>query len=122
MRMRRRRLRTIRRGLGSLRERGGLSFPAWPKETGAWLFVAAGVAGLCLLYVWQSAQILDLTAKRESAKEKLTSTEEVNRWLEFQIGEAFSLDRVSQIARTQLHMVEPTTVRYVTVPAEEPRP
>lgn len=113
---------TIRRGLGSLRKREGLSLLAWPKETGTWLLVAAGVAGLCLLYLWQSAQILDLTAKRESAREELTSTEEVNRWLEFQIGEAFSLDRVSEIARTKLHMVEPANVRYVTVPAAEPRP
>ncbi len=99
-----------------------MPLPAWPKESGSWLLVAAGVAGLCLLYLWQSALILDLTAKRESAREELTSTEEVNRWLEFQIGEAFSLDRVSQIARTQLHMVEPSNVRYVTVPAQESQP
>lgn len=41
--------------------------------------------------------------------------EEVNRWLEFKIGEAFSLKRVSHLAREELRMSEPTAIRYVHV-------
>jgi len=95
-------------------------FPTSAHATGVWLIVAAAVAGLCLLYLWQSAQILDLTARREGLRKELSSTEEVNRWLDFQIGEAFSLDRISEVARARLGMVEPGSVRYVTVPASTP--
>jgi hypothetical protein len=84
--------------------------------------VALAVTGLCLFYLWQGALILDLTAKREAAREALTATEEVNRSLEFEIGQAFSLERVSRIARTTLHMVEPANTRYVHLePATEDR-
>ncbi|MCX6096077.1 MAG: hypothetical protein NT125_05050 [Candidatus Bipolaricaulota bacterium] len=120
--MRRRRRGAIRDGAGAAWLRGRLRLPSMPVVSGTWLFVAIGVAGLCLLYLWQSTLILDLTARRESAKERLTATLEVNRWLDFQIGEAFSLDRISEIARTRLHMVEPTSIRYVHVasPTREP--
>ena len=73
------------------------------------------IAAACFLYVWQGTRILALTAQRESMKQTITSIEEVNNWLDFQIGQAFSLERVSRIAREQLHMSEPTDVRYVHI-------
>jgi len=77
------------------------------------LLAATAIAGLCLLYVWQGTTILDLTAQRESARATLTSIQEVNRWLAFEIEKAFSLERVSRLARDKLHMIEPTTIHYV---------
>lgn len=79
------------------------------------LLVAVIVAGLCLLYLWQGMTILDLTAQRESARATLTAIEEGNRWLKFEIGRAFSLERVSRLAREKLHMVEPTDIYYVRI-------
>ena len=80
---------------------------------------AALVAGLCLLYVWQGVRINELTAQREGARSQLIETEELNLDLEFQIEQAFSLERIARIAREQLGMVEPTVVRYVPIPSTE---
>jgi hypothetical protein len=77
------------------------------------LLAAITIAGLCLFYVWQGTTIRDLTAQRESTRATLTSIQEVNRWLDFEIEKAFSLERVSRLARAKLHMVEPTDIRYV---------
>ncbi len=68
---------------------------------------------LSLLYLWQGTTILSLTAQRESARATLTSIEEVNRYLEFKVDQAFSLDRIERIARDKLHMTDPKVVRYV---------
>ena len=93
----------------------------WPRSMLAALLVAVIVSGLCFAYLWQGTAILQLTAERESAKASLVRLEEMNRWLQFQIDQAFSLERVSRIAKVQLHMIEPTNVRYVrlgTVPTD----
>ncbi len=87
----------------------------WPRTTLAMICIAVIIAGACFLYVWQQTRILALTAQRESMKNTITSIQEVNSWLEFQIGEAFSLERVSLLAREELHMSEPTDVRYVYI-------
>jgi hypothetical protein len=92
----------------------------WPRTTLFLICIGVIVAGLCFLYLWQGTLILSLTAQREGMKASLTSAQEVNSWLEFQIGQAFSLERVSQIAREKLHMIEPTDVRYVHIPATAP--
>jgi len=83
------------------------------------LLVASVIAGLCFLYVWQGTRLHELTAQREGARERLAKIEGVNRELEFQIEQAFSLERVARIARTQLGMIEPTVVRYVPLFADE---
>ncbi|MEA3239697.1 MAG: hypothetical protein U9Q94_08005 [Candidatus Bipolaricaulota bacterium] len=90
----------------------------WPRTTLAVICGAVIIAAACFLYVWQGTRILALTAQRESMKQTITSIEEVNSWLDFQIGQAFSLERVSRIAREQLHMSEPTDVRYVHIPPQ----
>ena len=84
------------------------------------LIIAGAVllSGLCLLYLWQGTAILSLTAERESAKQTLASIQEVNRYLEFQVDRAFSLERIERIARTQLGMDDPEIVRYVEVPGK----
>ncbi len=87
----------------------------WPRATLAVVCGAVIIAAACFLYVWQGTRILALTAQRESMKQTITSIQEVNNWLDFQIGQAFSLERVSRIAREQLHMIEPTNVRYVHI-------
>jgi len=87
----------------------------WPRATLAVILGAVIIAAACFLYVWQGTRILALTAQRESIKQTITSIQEVNNWLDFQIGQAFSLERVSRIAREQLHMIEPTDVRYVHI-------
>jgi len=82
------------------------------------ILVVAGalvISGLCLLYLWQGTAILSLTAQRESARAALTSIEEVNRFLEFEVDRAFSLARVERIARGKLHMQEPKVVRYIKI-------
>lgn len=77
------------------------------------------VLGLCFLYVLQSTALRDLTAQLALAGEELVRVEEVNRTLEFQIGQTFSLEQISRIAREQLGMVEPSVVRYVPLPASD---
>lgn len=87
------------------------------------LLVTVGVTvvllGLSFLYVVQSTALRDLTAQGAQASAALESEEEINRTLEFRIEQAFSLERVSRIAREQLGMVEPTVVRYVSVPSDD---
>jgi hypothetical protein len=85
----------------------------WPRSTGAVVLAGVAIAGLCLLYLWQGVMILDLTARYTSSQASWIESEEVNRWLEFQIDKAFSLERISRLAHDQLHMVEPTDIRYV---------
>jgi len=87
----------------------------WPRTTLAVMCGAVIIAAACFLYVWQGTRILALTAQRESMKQMITSVQEVNSWLDFQIGQAFSLERVSRIAREQFLMSEPTDVRYVHI-------
>ncbi len=81
--------------------------------------VAALIAGLCFLYVWQGVGINELTAQREGARSQLVEIEELNLDLGFRIEQAFSLERIARIAREQLGMVEPTVVRYVPVHTSE---
>lgn len=120
---------TKRQGVGTLSYPLGRSLPrsvaqtkvlTWPMSIVAALLAA--VAGLCLFYLWQGTTILDLTAQRESTRATLTSIQEVNRWLEFEIEKAFSLERVSRLARDRLHMVEPTNIRYVRLVSDPRQP
>lgn len=83
--------------------------------TVAFLLVAGFVAGLCFLHLWQTTRINELTASKQSAADLLADIEGVNRVLEFQISQAFSLERIARIAREQLGMIEPTVVHYVPV-------
>ena len=76
------------------------------------------ICGLCFLYLWQGTTLLDLTAQCTGARDKLAEIEETNTWLKLKIEEAFSLERVSRIAREQLGMMEPMTVRYVQRPTD----
>jgi len=94
----------------------------WPMSIVVALLAAIAVAGLCLFYLWQGTTILDLTAQRESTRATLTSIQEVNRWLGFEIEKAFSLERVSRLARDRLHMVEPTNIRYVRLVPDPRQP
>ena len=81
------------------------------------LAMVAGV--LCFLSVRQTTAIRDLTAQCAGARELLVGIEEVNRTLEFELEQAFSLARISQLARGRLGMVEPTRVRYVPIDPDE---
>ncbi|MCK4682133.1 hypothetical protein KAT59_03800 [Candidatus Bipolaricaulota bacterium] len=109
------RIGTISYPIGQTRRRIRTEATTWPHATIFVLLAAMVLAGFCLLYLWQGTTILDLTAQREGMRAMLTSTEEVNHYLEFQIGQAFSLERVSRIAREILHMVEPSNIRYVPI-------
>jgi hypothetical protein len=71
------------------------------------------ICGLCFLYLWQGTTILDLTAQCAASQERLSGIEETNGWLELKIMETFSLERVARVAREQLGMIEPMTIRYV---------
>ena len=77
--------------------------------------IGLSALGLSFLYVWQTTQIRDLTARCNSVREDLVKAEEVNRTLQFEIEQAFSLERIERIARERLGMVEPSVVRYVPV-------
>lgn len=77
------------------------------------------VLAICFLYVVQSTALRDLTARCALAREELVRVEEVNRTLEFRIGQTYSLERISRIAREDLGMVEPSIVRYVPIPASD---
>ncbi len=91
---------------------------SFPRVAVIVIVAAVVVSGLCLLYLWQGTAILALTAERESARAALTSIQEVNRYLEFKVDRAFSLSRVEQIAREELHMEDPKFVRYVEIPGK----
>jgi len=85
----------------------------------ACILVAGLAAGLCFLHLWQTSRIHELTASNHSAAELLADIEGVNRVLEFRIEQAFSLERIARIARTQLGMVEPTIIHYVPISTSE---
>jgi len=75
------------------------------------------ILGLSFLYVLQTTALRSLTAEISQAEERLVSVEEINRTLSFEIEQSFSLERVSRIARDRLGMVEPSVVRYVSLPS-----
>jgi hypothetical protein len=85
----------------------------------AFFLVAGSIAGLCFLHLWQTTRIAELTASRQSTTDLLADIEGVNRVLEFQIEQAFSLERIARIAREQLGMIEPTVVHYVPLATDE---
>ena len=89
--------------------------PTWQGVLGIGILLAAIIAGLCLVYLWQEATIRNLTAQRESAQDRLIATQDVNRWLEFEVGKAFCLERVSSLARSELGMIEPVIIHYVHI-------
>jgi len=72
--------------------------------------------GLSFLYLTQGTTLRDLTARIALERAALVDVEEINRTLEFQIEQAFSLERISRIARERLGMVEPEVVYYVPLP------
>lgn len=80
------------------------------------ILFAAMVTGLCFLYVWQGVRIAELTAQAEELREELDSVEEVNRILSMRIEQAFSMERVAEIARDRLGMRPPSDIRYVQLP------
>ncbi len=83
-------------------------------------FLVAGlVAGFSFLHLWQTTRINELTASAQSAAERLADLEGVNRVLELQIEQAFSLERIARIARDRLGMIEPNVVHYVPLPTSE---
>ena len=86
--------------------------------TVAFFLTAGFVAGLCFLHLWQTTRIDELTAATQSATEQLADMGGVNRVLEFQIEQAFSLERIARIARTRLGMIEPNIVHYVPITAD----
>lgn len=75
------------------------------------------ICGLGFLYLWQGTTLLDLTAQCATAREKLSEIEETNTWLALKLEETFSFERVARIAREQLGMIAPMTIRYVQRPA-----
>ena len=81
--------------------------------TAAFLLAAGAVGGLCFLHLWQTTRIHDLTASVQAAGEELSDIEGVNRVLDVEIEQAFSLERIARIARDRLGMTEPTVVHYV---------
>lgn len=97
------------------RRRGVGGSSRWIALSGATVFLV----GLCFLYVLQGTALRRLTAECEQARDELVRIEEVNLELEFEIEQAFSLERVSRIARERLGMVEPSVVRYVPIPSQE---
>jgi cell division protein FtsB len=78
--------------------------------------IALLIAGLCFLYLFQGTTLLDLTAQRSAAQERLTEIEETNRWLQAEIMQTFSLERVERFARERLGLIEPKVIRYVKLP------
>lgn len=84
------------------------------------ILLAAMIAGLSFLYLWQGNSIQALTADLEEAREALEAEQEINRILGVRIDEAFSLERVARIARDQLRMSEPKQddIHYVPIPSE----
>ena len=77
------------------------------------------VAGVSIAYIRQGTMIRDLTAQYASAQARLTEIEEVNQRLVFEIEQAFSLSRVSELARDWLGMEEPEILRYVPLSDSE---
>jgi len=80
------------------------------------ILLAAIASGICFLYVWQGVRIAELTAQAEELRTQLASAEEVNRILGTRIEQAFSMERVAEIARNRLGMGMPKDVRYVQLP------
>lgn len=82
------------------------------------ILLAGAITGLCVLYIWQGNRLQGLTAASEEAREALEADLEVNRILAVRIDEAFSLERIARIARSQLGMAEPdpADIRYVPYP------
>jgi len=85
------------------------------------ILLAGAISGLCMLYIWQGNRLHELTAAYEEASEALEADLEVNRILEVRIKDAFSLERIARIARSQLGMAEPdpADIRYVPLQSEE---
>ena len=81
------------------------------------ILCAVAITGLCFLYVWQGVRIAELTAQAEELRVQLDSVQEVNRILTMRIEQAFSMERVAEIARDRLGMRPPTDIRYVQLPA-----
>ena len=81
------------------------------------ILCAVAITGLCFLYVWQGVRIAELTAQAEELRVQLDSVQEVNRILTMRIEQAFSMERVAEIARDRLGMRPPSDIRYVQLPA-----
>jgi cell division protein FtsL len=78
-------------------------------------FVFFFVTALIILYLWQDAALLQLNLQLAKIEEQIAEIEAENRRLEFQVQQAFSLERISTFARHRLRMVEPTNIRYINL-------
>ncbi len=78
-------------------------------------FVILAVTALIFLYLWQDAALLRLKLQLATIEEQITEIEAENYRLEFQVQQAFSLERISTFARQHLKMIEPTDIRYIII-------
>ena len=72
----------------------------------AFIILATGIA---LLYLWSSWQAVHWLNERHQAEIELQNLENERERLRFEVGQAFSLNRIETIARGRLGMQMPST-------------
>lgn len=77
--------------------------------------VALLILGLALVYVGQRTHLMTLTYQSEALGRSITEALREREFLQLQMAQAHSLDRVEQVAIGQLGMVRPEAMQYVVM-------
>lgn len=83
------------------------------------LVALLALALLALFYLWQSWQYVYWLNELHRARAELEELQAEHERLKFEVGRAFSLERIERIATEELHMIRPSP-RYLVLPPLEP--
>ncbi|MBU1107924.1 MAG: cell division protein FtsL [Candidatus Riflebacteria bacterium] len=74
------------------------------------------LSSMFTVYVWQSTKMVEVKLRIKSVEKDITSLENANADLRAEISKLQSLTRIETVAKTELGMVEPARLVYITMP------
>jgi cell division protein FtsL len=74
--------------------------------------------GLAFLYLWQSWSLLELSTQISDRRIRLVKLQQEIENLEYTVSSTFTLERIRQVAKEQLGMVEPE-IDTVIIPLKQ---
>jgi cell division protein FtsL len=93
--------------------------PFWTARRALVLLALVLATALALFYLWQSWQWVYWLNRLHQAQTELGALQAENDYLKFELAQAFSLERIAQIATQKLGMIRPT-LQYLLLPTLTP--
>ncbi len=74
------------------------------------------LSAMLTVYIWQSTKMVEVKLRIKNAEKVISNTENANADLRAEISKLQSLARIETVAKTELGMVIPRRLIYITMP------